>query len=210
MVPRAGGRSWSDIRHADLQRGLACRRMRRPLILLVGIMALAACPTRRAATTPRNYRDDGGERRLPTVHRVHGASTSTGQPTSPLNTTPRPRPTQPAYPGAATSVTTWADFDGCHDQFTQDHGHPRPRLGAARQGTVLTLVGGCPDGIGVELWTLEGGSHNPDIGFADGSRPISAGIIEWLLRAPETLSSTERTTFAVHERVGSPRTERYL
>ena len=90
-----------------------------------------------------------------------------------------------AYPGAATSVATWADYDGCHDRSLDTAGTLDLDSALPGEETVLTRVDGCPDGIGLELWTVQGGSHNPDIRFADGSRPLSAGIIEWLFAHPK-------------------------
>jgi polyhydroxybutyrate depolymerase len=90
-----------------------------------------------------------------------------------------------AYPGAATSVATWAGYDGCQDRSLDAAGTLDLDSALPGEETVLTRVDGCPDGIGLELWTLQGGSHNPDIRFADGSRPMSAGIIDWLLAHPK-------------------------
>jgi polyhydroxybutyrate depolymerase len=90
-----------------------------------------------------------------------------------------------AYPGAATSVATWAGYDGCHDRSLGAAGTLDLDSALPGEETVLTRVDGCPDGIGLELWTVQGGSHNPDIRFADGSRPLSAGIIEWLFAHPK-------------------------
>jgi polyhydroxybutyrate depolymerase len=90
-----------------------------------------------------------------------------------------------AYPGAVTSVATWAGYDGCQDRSLDAAGTLDLDSALPGEETVRTRVAGCPDGIGLELWTLQGGSHNPDIRFADGSRPMSAGIIDWLLAHPK-------------------------
>jgi polyhydroxybutyrate depolymerase len=89
------------------------------------------------------------------------------------------------YPGAATSVVTWAGYDGCRAESLTTAGTLDLDSSLPGEETVVTRVDGCPDGIGVELWTLQGGSHNPHIRFADGSTPLSAGIIEWLFTHPK-------------------------
>jgi polyhydroxybutyrate depolymerase len=90
-----------------------------------------------------------------------------------------------AYPGAATSIATWANYNGCGAESLTTAGTLDLDASLPGEETVMTRVDGCPDGVGVELWTLQGGSHNPDIRFADGSRPLSAGIVEWLLTHPK-------------------------
>jgi polyhydroxybutyrate depolymerase len=95
------------------------------------------------------------------------------------------RPDAGTYPGAATSAAIWAGYDGCGTRpldttETLD-------LDSALPGdeTVVSRFATCPDGVGVELWTLQGGSHQPEILFADGSRPMSVGIVDWLLAHPK-------------------------
>lgn len=69
------------------------------------------------------------------------------------------------YAGAAPSVTRWAELDGC--------------TGARAPGADLDLeaglpgaetrtesTGGCPAGVAVDLWTLEGGGHIPALSGA--------------------------------------------
>ncbi len=90
-----------------------------------------------------------------------------------------------AYPGAATSVVTWADYDGCRARSLDTAGTLDLDSSLPGKETVLTRVDGCPDGIALELWTVQGGSHNPAIRFADGSQPMSAAIIEWLFAHPK-------------------------
>jgi polyhydroxybutyrate depolymerase len=90
-----------------------------------------------------------------------------------------------AYPGAATSVATWAEYDGCDAESVTTAGTLDLDSSLPGEETVVTRVDGCPNGVGVELWTLQGGSHNPDIRFPDGSRPLSEGIIEWLFAHPK-------------------------
>jgi polyhydroxybutyrate depolymerase len=89
------------------------------------------------------------------------------------------------YPGATTTVTTWGRYDGCSGGL-QETGD-RFDLDGIVEGdeTTAATVEGCPHGIGVELWTVEGGGHIPQITFSDGSQPMPERIIDWLLEHPK-------------------------
>jgi len=66
-----------------------------------------------------------------------------------------------AYPGAETTVATWASKDHCAG--------PPVRTGATLDfdaqlpggETRIAQATGCPPGISVDLWTVGGGSHGP-------------------------------------------------
>ena len=137
--------------------------MRRPLILLVGIVALAACS------------DSSSGADVPSFATMVASDASRPftvfTPSSYLDDTPMPLVILLHRLGGRGEIVEAGTLD----------------LDSALPGeeTVLTRVDGCPDGIGLELWTVRGGSHNPDIRFADGSRPMSAGIIEWLFAHPK-------------------------
>ena len=73
------------------------------------------------------------------------------------------------YPGAETSVATWAKYDGCATSSVVDeHVDVDADLsvnGAAAESTV-TRWAGCREGGAAELWTIPGGGHGPDISDA--------------------------------------------
>ncbi len=84
------------------------------------------------------------------------------------------------YPSAAITTETWADYDHC--------GSPPSVTGktldleSAIDGaeTAVSASSSCPDGIGVELWTIKGGSHGPALSPAFG-----AAVIDFLLAHPK-------------------------
>ncbi len=66
-----------------------------------------------------------------------------------------------AYPGEAVTMARWQVNDGCAAGLVTD---PTPldlekNLPGAE--TVVSRFAGCPAGIGVELWTIQGGGHIP-------------------------------------------------
>ena len=65
-------------------------------------------------------------------------------------------------PGALASVTQWAGKDGCTGTLAPT---ARKDLDGTLAGdeTQLQAFAGCPAGGQVDLWTIEGGSHLPDI-----------------------------------------------
>lgn len=83
------------------------------------------------------------------------------------------------YPSAAATVGQWASFDGCdapsdpimHDDLTLD-------LEATIEApeTAVYGVSGCPDGVDVQLWTINGGSHIPSF-----TTDFASGAIDFLL-----------------------------
>ena len=73
------------------------------------------------------------------------------------------------YPGAETSVTTWATYDGCTSRTDVDeHVDVDAALGTATdpaEATVMRWVG-CRPGGAAELWTIPGGGHGPKLSDA--------------------------------------------
>jgi polyhydroxybutyrate depolymerase len=67
----------------------------------------------------------------------------------------------PGSPGAVDSVARWGGFDGC----APTHQHPAALdLDASVAGTETQPdVYGCADPVGVELWTMTGSSHLPNM-----------------------------------------------
>jgi polyhydroxybutyrate depolymerase len=89
------------------------------------------------------------------------------------------------FPGARTTIATWAAYDGCDgslgepgEKFDLDGAVPDKESTAAH-------VEGCPDGIGVELWTMEGSGHIPRVQLPDGSERMPERIVDWLLDHPK-------------------------
>jgi polyhydroxybutyrate depolymerase len=90
-----------------------------------------------------------------------------------------------AFPSARQTVSTWAQYNSCGATATPaetgldiDQVLPGPE-------TATETFDGCPSGIDVSLWTIEGGSHIPNIATATTPYPLSEGIIDFLLAHPK-------------------------
>ena len=73
------------------------------------------------------------------------------------------------YPGAESSVATWAKYDGCATSSVVDeHVDVDADLGeaGAPAEASVTRWTGCRPGGAVELWTMPGGGHAPNISEA--------------------------------------------
>ena len=84
------------------------------------------------------------------------------------------------YPSAPTSVATWATYDGCTPT-------PVPSietLDLASQidgpETSVETFAGCPSGVDVSLWTVNGGPHVPAL-----SATFASSAIDFLLSHPK-------------------------
>ncbi len=84
-----------------------------------------------------------------------------------------------AYPGARESVENWAGRNGCagagHDVAMLD----LDRSIAGMESTVTRWTNGCKPGGSVELWTIAGGAHIPEL-----SPHFTELAVEWLLSHP--------------------------
>jgi len=84
------------------------------------------------------------------------------------------------YPGAMETIQLWAGYNGCTDPETD----PAPSLdlerGMAGLDTVVTRYNSCPPGGAVELWTIQNGSHVPNL-----SDEFSPTVVDWLLAHPK-------------------------
>ncbi len=82
-----------------------------------------------------------------------------------------------AYPSATATVATWAALDGCGDGPLAAPGAPLD-LDVAVPGdeTTVAPAPGCPAGVGVELWTVDGGGHAP--AFAPAFLPAVFDFLE--------------------------------
>ena len=87
-----------------------------------------------------------------------------------------------SYPAALRSVTTWAAYNRCDAV-------PQPGVGAAQldlddavsgNDSSVTAFAGCDPGVAVELWTIEGGSHEPKLTAA-----FASSIMDVLLAHPK-------------------------
>lgn len=72
------------------------------------------------------------------------------------------------YPSAATTVATWAGYDGC-DAATQA-GTALDLSDPAGDDTTVDAHTGCPTGIDTELWSMDGVGHVPL--FANRARQV--------------------------------------
>jgi polyhydroxybutyrate depolymerase len=79
-------------------------------------------------------------------------------------------------PGALQSVQMWAGYNGCVGQVTDAWRSLDLDLDVPGLDTVVTRYTNCPPGGAVELWTILGGSHTPNL-----SSQFSPLVIGWLL-----------------------------
>jgi polyhydroxybutyrate depolymerase len=83
------------------------------------------------------------------------------------------------YPGAVESVQEWATRDGCTGGLEAAGSVDiERRLDGAE--TVVEATAGCPAGVGVDLWTIVGGSHLPAL-----SDNFRTEIWNWLAAHPK-------------------------
>lgn len=84
------------------------------------------------------------------------------------------------YPSAQGSISTWAAYDGCGG--TLEPSGETLDLEATIDGeeSTVSAFSGCPAGVSVELWSVDGGSHIPRV-----STTFSGEIIDFLLAHPK-------------------------
>lgn len=84
------------------------------------------------------------------------------------------------YPSAATTVRTWAGYDGC--KTTPVSSSKRLDLAANLVGneTSVSSFPGCADGVAVQLWTVDGGPHIPSLSSA-----FAGDVIDFLFAHPK-------------------------
>lgn len=80
----------------------------------------------------------------------------------------------PGAPGAAASIARWAGYDGC--DATRTPGAAIDLDSVVPGAETHPEAFGCPPGLGVELWTMEGTEHLP--GLTDRFVPV---VWPWLL-----------------------------
>lgn len=81
------------------------------------------------------------------------------------------------YPGAKASVRMWAGYDGCSvAEGMHRTGSLDVNAGVPGRETTSTAYA-CPKGIGVTLWSVQGGTHSPNV-----TRGFATLVVDWLLR----------------------------
>jgi polyhydroxybutyrate depolymerase len=84
------------------------------------------------------------------------------------------------YPGALTTVNDWVTFDGC--KSTPNTSSPNLDLVsdlAGAETTVTRYETGCKPGGHAELWTVQGGTHIPEL-----SSQFAPDVIGFLFAHP--------------------------
>ena len=84
------------------------------------------------------------------------------------------------YPGAIETVERWASYNGCTLEKISAKNRDLDRLLPGAETAVTQHTENCKNGSSSELWTINGGSHSPDI-----SDSYSQQIVEWLLAHPK-------------------------
>jgi polyhydroxybutyrate depolymerase len=86
----------------------------------------------------------------------------------------------PAVPGARQAVQMWADYNGATDPVTE----PTPSLDLTTDivglDTIITRYGTSLPGGAVELWTINGGDHVPNL-----TAQFAPKVIDWLVAHPK-------------------------
>jgi polyhydroxybutyrate depolymerase len=72
------------------------------------------------------------------------------------------------YPSEATTMETWASKNGCTGQLTATSQTLSIDVSVAGNATTTAAVQGCPSGVDVELYTMQGSGHIPALGSSWG------------------------------------------
>jgi polyhydroxybutyrate depolymerase len=83
------------------------------------------------------------------------------------------------FPSAVVTAETWAAYDGCDADPTSD-ADLRDVVLPPGGDTIVERWGGCEGGSGVELWTVQGGLHQPYLAVDFGEQ-----VLEFLLAHPK-------------------------
>lgn len=89
------------------------------------------------------------------------------------------------YPGAERTTELWAGYNGCTSPPAATGTTLDVEANLPGAETEVRRAAGCPAGVDVELWVLQGGRHTPGIIFPDGSRPLTSAMIDFLLAHPK-------------------------
>lgn len=82
------------------------------------------------------------------------------------------------HPGAVETVADWAAYDGCTGPATE--AAEGRDLDQRFDDAIVAQYEGCPPGVAVELWTIPGGAHIPEL-----TDTFSAQVIDFLLAHPK-------------------------
>jgi len=85
-----------------------------------------------------------------------------------------------AFPSAATSVGTWAGYDGCTGELASTGTTIDLDSSIDGEESSVEAFTACPDGVAVELWTIDGGTHIPELSSA-----FTRDVVEFLLDHPK-------------------------
>jgi polyhydroxybutyrate depolymerase len=84
------------------------------------------------------------------------------------------------FPSATATVGTWAAYDGCASTLQRTGTALDLDVDLADAETEVAQHSECPDGIAVELWTVQGGAHSPNL-----SPAFARSVIDFLLAHPK-------------------------
>jgi polyhydroxybutyrate depolymerase len=73
------------------------------------------------------------------------------------------------YPSELTTMATWSQKNGCTGALAATGQTLDIDTGLPGSETIVSTVGGCPTGIDVQLWTVQGGMHIPSLSPTWGS-----------------------------------------
>lgn len=85
-----------------------------------------------------------------------------------------------AYPGARQSVENWATRNGCATAGVDAGLLDLDRTVPGMESTITRYTTECKPGGSVELWTIAGGAHVPEL-----SEHFTRLVVEWLLAHPK-------------------------
>lgn len=88
-------------------------------------------------------------------------------------------------PGALQSVQFWAGYNGAADPITDPVPSMNLDLAVPGLDTVITRYTHAPPGGAVELWTINGGGHEPTFYSGSSAAEFAPRVIDWLLAHPK-------------------------
>lgn len=91
----------------------------------------------------------------------------------------------PFQPGAQQSVKFWAGYNGAADPIADSAPSMDLDLAVTGLDTVITRYSNAPIGGAVELWTINGGGHEPTFYSGSSASEFAPRVIDWLLTHPK-------------------------
>jgi poly(3-hydroxybutyrate) depolymerase len=88
-------------------------------------------------------------------------------------------------PDAVATVQTWAGYNACSGPQWDAQPSMNLDLAVAGLDTTVMRYTSHPPGGAVELWTINGGTHDPALFSETTSSQYSARVIDWLLAHPK-------------------------